>query len=151
MKPIDEAQENPTIIEIAKARAALDRLEHALREETHEGALDEAEWIVELARRIIDDIGPRTVVGRGRVLELANGVVKNREGTYGTPHASFTLIAELWSVLFGREVLVHEVPLALDLMKTARLMQSPTHLDSWVDKAGYAAIGAEATTGEAAR
>lgn len=146
---IDE--NDPTMVEIAKARAALDRLENALREETHEGALDEAEWIAELARRIIADLGPRTVVTRGRVLELAHAVVKNREGSYGSPLASFTLIAELWSVLFGRQVQVHEVPIALDMMKTARLMQSPTHIDSWVDKAGYAAIGAEAATGEAAR
>jgi hypothetical protein len=31
----------------------------------------------------------------------------------------------------------------LDLMKTARLQNMPSHADSWIDKAGYAACGAE--------
>ena len=31
------------------------------------------------------------------------------------------------------------------LMKIARLQNMPSHLDSWVDLAGYAACGGEAT------
>lgn len=36
-----------------------------------------------------------------------------------------------------------DYPLAMILVKIARLAQNPTHLDSWVDIAGYAGLGYE--------
>lgn len=139
-------EEPPVLGEVAKAIAVLDRLRERLERDDQESALGEAEWLTHLAARILGELGPRTPVGRGRVLELARAVTEDRDETYGDASESFERIARLWSVLFGRDVRAHEVALALDLMKTARLIARPDHVDSWVDKAGYAACGAEAAT-----
>jgi Domain of unknown function (DUF6378) len=75
--------------------------------------------------------------------EAIRVVTQDRNLTYGGPERTFERIAAFWSVLFGWDVTPVQVALAMDLMKTARLMANPTHTDSWVDKAGYAACGAE--------
>ncbi|CUW38801.1 protein of unknown function [Magnetospirillum sp. XM-1] len=73
----------------------------------------------------------------------AKAVLQDRNQSYGTPEDCFGLAAKFWTTLFGITVLPHQVALAQDLLKTARIMHNPTHADSWVDKAGYAACGAE--------
>lgn len=81
--------------------------------------------------------------------QAAKVVTGDREDTYGGPEDSFNLIARYWSVFldgrdFNSESLSPvDVALMMDLLKTARLQASPTHKDSWIDKAGYAACGAE--------
>ncbi|WP_394072895.1 DUF6378 domain-containing protein [Xanthobacter autotrophicus] len=77
----------------------------------------------------------------------AKCVMSDRNREYGGPEDSFRDIAALWSVILRRDVSLHEVALCLDALKTARLMTNPSHADSWVDKAGYAACGAEVSTG----
>ena len=37
------------------------------------------------------------------------------------------------------------VTLMMDWVKTSRLIESIDHVDSWIDKAGYTALGAELT------
>jgi len=69
-----------------------------------------------------------------------------RQKDYGTPQVNFARIAELWSPIFGGTVKPGEVALALAQLKIARLIHTPTHADSWVDAAGYIAIGAELET-----
>ena len=73
----------------------------------------------------------------------AKTVLNERNKSYGTPSENFALVARYWSVLFGVTVEPHQVALAQDLLKTARLHHDPAHADSWVDKAGYSACGAE--------
>ena len=74
-------------------------------------------------------------------------VCGQREEDYGTPEDSFGLIAELWAkalkpcVPEGTDVCI--LPETVALLKVARLIKSPEHLDSWVDLAGYAACGGE--------
>lgn len=86
---------------------------------------------------------------RKQILEQATEIIAGeREDTYGGPEDSFAVIADLWSVYFqskGHDILVvpTDVALMMDLLKTARLIANPTHRDSWIDKAGYAACGAE--------
>ena len=46
-------------------------------------------------------------------------------------------------MVLGIEVQPHEVGLCMDLVKTARLVETPDHYDSWKDKAGYAAASIE--------
>lgn len=75
--------------------------------------------------------------------EAATIVSKDRRDTYGNPEDSFKTIGQLWSVLFGIPIEGWQVALAMDLLKTARIMSNPTHRDSWVDKAGYSGCGAE--------
>jgi hypothetical protein len=36
---------------------------------------------------------------------------------------------------------VQHVALMMDWVKTARLLQTPDHEDSWIDKCGYSALG----------
>ena len=78
-------------------------------------------------------------------------VCGQREEDYGTPEDSFGLIAELWAkalkpcVPEGTDVCI--LPETVALLKVARLIKSPEHLDSWVDLAGYAACGGEIAGG----
>ena len=78
------------------------------------------------------------------VLDTAKAaVMTDRNTSYGEPEDNFGLIAALWTPTFGRLFAKHEVALALGLVKVARLALNPTHDDSWVDMAGYAACGSE--------
>lgn len=82
-------------------------------------------------------------------------VTGKRTQDYGTPENNFQTIADLWNVYLDAKSMVlfgeispltldpTDVALLMDLLKTARLITSPTHADSWVDKAGYSACGAE--------
>lgn len=70
-------------------------------------------------------------------------VSSERAQEYGSAEENFERVARLWKAAFGWDVTLADVPLALDLLKTARLVSNPYHVDSWVDKAGYSALGAE--------
>lgn len=76
-------------------------------------------------------------------LALADAAVKDRRGSYGSPDANYHRLAGLWRAVLERDVSALETVLCLIQMKIARLMNDPSHEDSWVDIAGYAAIGYE--------
>ena len=84
---------------------------------------------------------------RADVLDTAKGyVLKDRNSTYGSPEDNFRRIAILWEAYDqirqpGPETPI-DVSIKMILMKVARLAHNPTHKDSWVDTAGYAACGA---------
>lgn len=80
---------------------------------------------------------------RFECLDAARQAVTARQTNYGTPEQNFSTAAAIWSVILGQPVAAHQVALCLDAVKTARLIADPTHADSWVDKAGYAACGSE--------
>ena len=81
---------------------------------------------------------------RTEVLDEANSIVNGeRANTYGGPEQSFETIAKLWGSYFGTVYRPTDVAIMLALLKIARLKNSPSHRDSWVDLAGYAACGAE--------
>jgi hypothetical protein len=80
---------------------------------------------------------------RLEILNAAKAAVTARQTSYGTPEENFTNSARIWSVILGVDVAAYQVALCLDAVKTARLIADPTHQDSWVDKAGYAACGGE--------
>lgn len=69
---------------------------------------------------------------------------------YGSPEDNFARIARRWDVhlrntwgnLGQPDFDPVDVAIMMDDVKTARLENQPHHLDSWVDKAGYAACGA---------
>ncbi len=73
-------------------------------------------------------------------------VVGEREDTYGGPEDSFQVIADYWSIHLGVPVKAVDVAIMMDLLKSARLRAAPDHIDSWIDKAGYVACGAEIAT-----
>ena len=79
------------------------------------------------------------------LLQHAQGVIENRERSYGPAAESFEAIAARWSLVLGITVTPAQVALCLIDLKLARLSRDPTHLDSIVDVAGYAACLREVT------
>ncbi|OXE37465.1 MAG: hypothetical protein CGW95_01570, partial [Phenylobacterium zucineum] len=68
--------------------------------------------------------------------KLING---QRHEDYGTASENFSRIAHGWSEILGHEVTLVQVALCMDWLKTCRLITSPGHRDSWIDKLGYSA------------
>ena len=79
------------------------------------------------------------------LLHHAAGVVEHREQMYGPAAEGFEAIAARWSLVLGIEVSPAQVALCLIDLKLARLTRDPSHLDSIVDVAGYAACLREGT------
>lgn len=81
---------------------------------------------------------------RQRTLRLAEELTtQDREQQYGDPHELNALIAEYWGQLFEVEISAYHVPMAMILLKLARIQHDQSVGDNWVDIAGYAALGAE--------
>lgn len=88
------------------------------------------------------------------VLESAIQTVADRGVPYGGVEDNFGRIAALWTThLMNRyagtltddppKLDPSDVAMMMALMKIARLEANPSHADSWVDVAGYAACGGE--------
>lgn len=107
-----------------------------------------------IEQRYLDQGKDRTLADtknrrREGILEDARtAVCKDRNKSYGEPKENHTRIAGLWSVILDRKVKPHEVALCMAAVKTARLIATPNHRDSWVDGVGYFAIGMECLTDE---
>lgn len=90
-----------------------------------------------------EDIKQEILTEAGRIV---NGA---RRSTYGTPEHNFERIARFWQAYMentGRsdvKITAADVSPMMRLMKEARLCESPTHKDSFVDIIGYALTGAE--------
>lgn len=72
--------------------------------------------------------------------ELING---DRHTDYGEAYANHLRIARIWAVILGHEVEPAQVALCMLGVKVARLSNDIQKADSWIDIAGYAALGAE--------
>ena len=80
--------------------------------------------------------------------ELING---QRAEDYGDAYQNFQRIADGWNVIVREAnsdsgwtyLTPSHVALMMDWLKTCRLLSTLDHEDSWVDKAGYTALGAE--------
>jgi hypothetical protein len=84
---------------------------------------------------------------RGEILDEANRLTHgDRDKNYGTPYVNHKRIADIWTVILGIEVTPSQVALCMAGVKIARLVESPDHLDSFVDLAAYAAISGEIAT-----
>ncbi len=75
-----------------------------------------------------------------RASEMIDGA---RQDTYGDPAESFARAAQIWSAILGTPVSPAQVAMCLAGVKLSRLAHTHDHEDSWVDLAGYAAVGAE--------
>lgn len=89
-----------------------------------------------------------TINKRAEILQTAEGLINGeRADTYGSPEESFGRIADLWTAMGlrmdGRPVKAVDVALALAQLKISRIIGQPDHMDSWVDGAGYLALGGE--------
>lgn len=76
-------------------------------------------------------------------IELITG---DREDDYGDIRKNFEDIAAMWSVPLGIRVAPWQVAVCMAMVKVARLIKTPTHIDSWADASGYTAIGCELAT-----
>lgn len=96
-------------------------------------------------------IAPEPVNLRKKCLETAlKYTTADRNAAHGDPESNFGNIAAYWNAhLHARYGEVHgtlwldatDAALMMAGMKAARLSHNPTHEDSWVDLAGYAACG----------
>lgn len=86
---------------------------------------------------------------RDEILEKAADLITaGRDEVYGEPRTNHQRIADLWSTILGVDIDIDEVILCMIAVKMSRLMKTPEHEDSWVDIAGYAALGGEITSNE---
>ena len=84
------------------------------------------------------------LMNRKEILDEASRLIYNdRQADYGTPQVNHERIAKLWSVVLEMEVQPWQVALCMNQVKVARLVQSPSKLDNWIDAAAYVAIGGE--------
>ncbi|MCW2387121.1 hypothetical protein M2333_000167 [Sphingobium sp. B11D3B] len=68
-------------------------------------------------------------------------VTFDRRDIYGAPEDTYRRVAALRSVVDEcQDPQIREI-LGMIVTKVARLVQTPNHLDSWVDVAGYARCG----------
>ena len=77
------------------------------------------------------------------LLRELSKTLKQRGENYGTMRENHQRIADIWSVVLQSPITPEQVALCMAGVKMARLVQSPDHEDSWLDLAGYAAVGAE--------
>ena len=80
---------------------------------------------------------------REEILQEAETLINgDRAKDYGDAYVNHKRIADMWSVVFGKEVTVRQVILCMIAMKVARLVHDSKE-DAWVDVCGYAALGGE--------
>jgi hypothetical protein len=83
-------------------------------------------------------------MNRKEILDEANRLTHgDREKNYGSALTNHQRIASLWSVFLQTEITPAQVAICMGLVKVARLIETPDHLDSFVDLAAYAAISGE--------
>ena len=88
-------------------------------------------------------------MNRDHTLGAAASLINGQRATdYGDATESFTRLAALWTATLGVPVTPAQVVMCLVQLKISRLAHTPGHADSWVDVAGYAALGAELTNPE---
>lgn len=88
-------------------------------------------------------------MNRDHTLGAAASLINGQRATdYGDATESFTRLAALWTATLGTPVTAAQVALCLLQLKVSRLAVTPSHTDSWIDAAGYIALGAEIATAE---
>jgi hypothetical protein len=74
-------------------------------------------------------------------------ISKDRAATHGKAENSFQTIGGMWTVyLEARDpgpLTPHDVSAMMVLFKMARVAGNPTHMDNWIDSAGYSGLGGE--------
>ena len=75
--------------------------------------------------------------------EAERCVCGQREQDYGSPESNFAIIAKLWGGYLDTEISTVDVAMMMVLLKVARIKNGGGSGDSFVDIAGYAAVGGE--------
>jgi hypothetical protein len=86
---------------------------------------------------------------RDEIIEKAKALINgDRAKDYGDAKDNFDRIAAGWNIIIENldgPVTAKHVALMMDWVKTCRLLETIDHLDSWVDKVGYTALGGSFT------
>ena len=82
------------------------------------------------------------------ILLTATDTISERGLTYGHPADNLRRTAMLLSAYLEIPIHEHQVGGIMVLTKLARSVETPSHLDDWIDMAGYAAIAGELATEE---
>ncbi|MCH2548251.1 MAG: DUF6378 domain-containing protein [Alphaproteobacteria bacterium] len=78
-----------------------------------------------------------------QMLQRSLQIFEERRANYGLAKHHFREVARRWSLALGCQVTPQQVVMCLIELKLARLKENPTHLDSIIDIAGYAAVMVE--------
>jgi hypothetical protein len=79
-------------------------------------------------------------------LDHARAAIADRQASYGSPVSSFERTAAIWQSILGpklgreHSISAADVVLMMAGLKLSRLVETPDHLDSAVDLAGYASL-----------
>lgn len=79
-------------------------------------------------------------------LDHARAAIVDRQSSYGSPVSSFERTAAIWQAVLGPKmgpehtISAADVVLMMAGLKLARLVETPDHLDSATDLAGYASL-----------
>lgn len=92
-----------------------------------------------------DDSVASPALTREEILQQAQDLINgDRHDDYGSAVDNHERIARLWQVILGNErITPSQVALCMGAVKIARLAHDQSKMDSWVDLAGYAALGGE--------
>lgn len=82
------------------------------------------------------------------VLEEAIKIVKERGEVYGHPYDDFMRTALIWSGILGINITADQVVKCMIGVKLSRLYETPDHIDSIIDIAGYADCLGEVIDGQ---
>lgn len=86
---------------------------------------------------------------RAQILQTASVyVTKDRAATHGDAEDSFAALAAVWSARIGVPLRPDQVAIMLIDLKAVRAWDNPSHIDNWIDIAGYSACGGEIATGK---
>ena len=95
-------------------------------------------------------MGKESIMNRSSLLKSADELINgDRAKDYGDAYQNHDKIAIAWNVIAKSALARHgritpsHVALMMDWVKTARLLNTIDHEDSWIDKAGYTALGGE--------
>jgi hypothetical protein len=82
---------------------------------------------------------------RDEIIENAKTLISGQRAVdYGDAKDNFDRIAAGWNIIIENAngpITAKHVALMMDWVKTARLLETIDHVDSWVDKVGYSALG----------
>ena len=76
-------------------------------------------------------------------IDLITGDRANEYDTKDDASKNFTRIGKLWEQILEVEVPPEKVALCMAMVKVSRLIANPQHKDSYIDGAGYFALGGE--------
>ena len=82
---------------------------------------------------------------RDEIIENAKTLISGQRAVdYGDAKDNFDRIAAGWNIIVENAngpITAKHVALMMDWVKTARLLETIDHNDSWIDKVGYSALG----------